>query len=109
MLRNPNHAPPSPFQVDLPSGPPGASFALIYALEDPGAASSPAARALAGPGAKPAISAQVMGPGDGYLCHYSPTVSAAWADRATLSLPLPISPPTATESTPSCRALRIRR
>ncbi len=106
MLRNPNHAPPSPFQVDLPSGPPGASFALIYALEDPGAASSPAARALAGPGAKPAISAQVMGPGDGYLCHYSPTVSAAWADRATLSLGATFVPAPAAAGAPPRSPLR---
>jgi tocopherol cyclase len=91
--------------VDLP-GPPGNAFALIYALEDPGAAASPAARALAGPGATPAISAQVMGPGDGYVCHYSTDVSSAWADAASLSLGAAFVPAPGAAGAPSRALLR---
>ena len=65
--RLPPSSPPSAvfegwyFRVTLPGD--GASFALIYSIEDP-----------AGGGRCAGVGAQVMGPDDGYLLQYSPQV-----------------------------------
>ena len=75
-------------------------------MEDPGAAASPAAAEWAGPGAAPAISAQVMGPGDGYLLHYSTDVGSAWADPASLSLGATFVPGAGTPGGPPRAPLR---
>ncbi|PSC72651.1 Tocopherol chloroplastic [Micractinium conductrix] len=61
------------FRVTLPGD--GASFALIYSIEDP-----------AGGGRCAGVGAQVMGPDDGYLLQYSPQVQQFWADRSDLAL-----------------------
>uniref|UniRef100_A0A061SAE0 Tocopherol cyclase n=1 Tax=Tetraselmis sp. GSL018 TaxID=582737 RepID=A0A061SAE0_9CHLO len=51
------------------------SFALIYSIEDP-----------LGNSRLSATGAQVMGPGDGYLLHYSKSVSCFWASASEMEL-----------------------
>ena len=71
--------PPAPvfegwyFKVTLPGT--AQSFAFIYSVEDP-----------TGKGPFSGVGAQVMGPDDGYLLHYSPNVSEFWGDRNDLAL-----------------------
>lgn len=62
------------FKITIPDRP-GCSFAFIYAVEDP-----------AGDTARSASSCQVMGPSDGYIVQWQPTVSDFWGSRHALEL-----------------------
>lgn len=61
------------WRVTLPGD--GQSFALIYSIDNP-----LGVQPLSG------VGAQVMGPDDSYLIHYSKNVADFWADRNSLAL-----------------------
>lgn len=61
------------WRVTLPGD--GQSFALIFSIEDP-----------SGRGPFSGVGAQVMGPGDGYICQYVDDVRTFWADPSLLTL-----------------------
>jgi hypothetical protein len=71
------------FRVTLPlaaGGPPGGdSFAFMYSCED-------ATGGADGRGTLAGVGAQVMGPGDGYLCRHARDVAPFWAWKHRLGL-----------------------